>query len=242
MARCGCGWWGRTSTSTLDTQSLRCFQNPGWKQRRKSDIGVCSLNERSEIKLNIWSLQYIDGWKAMYLERIAKRTSMDGKEDQRMSLRALQHWEVKQRILHKSLGNSDQWGRIKPRKCEVLEVKTCQGGKWKWKSLSGIQLFDSPGQNTGVGSIFLLQGIFPTQGSNPGLAYCRWILYQLSHKGSPRTLAGVSYPFSRGSSWPRNRTRVSCMAGGFFTNWAIREAQEVTNYFKWSLEFRKHEV
>jgi len=35
-----------------------------------------------------------------------------------------------------------------------------------------------------VGSLFLLQGIFPTQGSNPGLPHCRQILYQLSHKGS----------------------------------------------------------
>ena len=42
-----------------------------------------------------------------------------------------------------------------------------------------------PGQNTGVGSLSLLQGIFPTQGSNPGLLHCRRILYQLSHKGSP---------------------------------------------------------
>ena len=41
-----------------------------------------------------------------------------------------------------------------------------------------------PGQNTGVGSLFLLQGIFPTQGSNPGLPHCRCILYQLSHQGS----------------------------------------------------------
>ena len=45
--------------------------------------------------------------------------------------------------------------------------------------------WDSPGQNTGVGSLSLLQGIFPTQGLNPGLPYCRRILYQLSHKGSP---------------------------------------------------------
>ena len=44
---------------------------------------------------------------------------------------------------------------------------------------------NSPGQNTGVGSLSLLQGIFPTQGSNPGLLHCRWVLYQLSHKGSP---------------------------------------------------------
>ena len=44
---------------------------------------------------------------------------------------------------------------------------------------------DSPGKNTGVGCHFLLQGIFPTQGSNPGLLHCRQILYHLSHQGSP---------------------------------------------------------
>ena len=43
---------------------------------------------------------------------------------------------------------------------------------------------DSPGKNTGVGCHALLRGIFPNQGSNPGLPYCRWILYQLSHQGS----------------------------------------------------------
>ena len=45
--------------------------------------------------------------------------------------------------------------------------------------------WNSPGQNTGVGSLSLLQGIFPTQGSNPDLLHCRWILNQLSHQGSP---------------------------------------------------------
>ena len=45
---------------------------------------------------------------------------------------------------------------------------------------------DSSGQNTGVGSLSLLQGIFPTQGSNPGLLLCRRILYQLSHTESRR--------------------------------------------------------
>ena len=84
--------------------------------------------------------------------------------------------------------------------------------------------WNSPGQNTGVGSLSLLQGIIPTQGSNPGLLHCRWILYQLSHKGSPRILEWVAYPFSSRSSWPRNRTGVFCTAGGFFTNWAVREA------------------
>ena len=89
---------------------------------------------------------------------------------------------------------------------------------------------NSLGQNTGVGNISLLQGIFPTQGSNPGLPHCRWILQQLSHKGSPRTLEWVACPFFSGSSRPRNQTRVSCTAGGFFTNWPIREAQWILNY------------
>ena len=44
--------------------------------------------------------------------------------------------------------------------------------------------WNSPGQNTGVGSLSLLQGIFPTEGSNPGLPPCRQILEQLSPKGS----------------------------------------------------------
>ena len=44
---------------------------------------------------------------------------------------------------------------------------------------------DSPGKNTGVGCCALLQGMFPTQGSNPGLPHCWWILYRLSHQGSP---------------------------------------------------------
>ena len=45
--------------------------------------------------------------------------------------------------------------------------------------------WNSPGQNTGVGSLSLFQGILPTQGSNPGLPHCRRVLYQLSHQGSP---------------------------------------------------------
>ena len=75
--------------------------------------------------------------------------------------------------------------------------------------------WNSPGSNTGVGSLSLLQGIFPTQGLNPGFPHCRWILYQLSHKGSPRILEWVVIPFSRGFSQPRNWTVVSCIAGSF---------------------------
>ena len=84
--------------------------------------------------------------------------------------------------------------------------------------------WNSPSQNTGVGSRSLLQGIFPTQGLDPGLPHFRWILYQLSHQESPRILEWVAYPFSSGSSWSRNRTRVSCITGGFFTSWINRKA------------------
>ena len=60
--------------------------------------------------------------------------------------------------------------------------------------------WNSAGQNTGVGSLSLLQGIFPTQGSNPGLAHCMWILYHLSHKGSPlslkRDIVYTLFPFA----------------------------------------------
>ena len=84
--------------------------------------------------------------------------------------------------------------------------------------------WNSPGQNTGVGTLSCLCGILPTQGSNPDLLHGRWMLHQLSHKGSPRILDWAAYPFSSGPSWPKNWTGVSCIAGRFFTNWATREA------------------
>ena len=61
---------------------------------------------------------------------------------------------------------------------EEDRVVTREGHTWS--------LWKSPGQTTGVGSHSLLQGIFPTQGSNPGLPHCRPILYHLSRQGSPR--------------------------------------------------------
>ena len=82
--------------------------------------------------------------------------------------------------------------------------------------------WNSPGQITGVVSLSLLKCIFPIQGSNPGLPHCRWILYQVSHQGSPRILEWVAYPFSSGSSQSRNWTWVSWIAGGFFTSWATK--------------------
>ena len=100
-------------------------------------------------------------------------------------------------------------------------------------SLSGSTVHgDSPGKNTKVGCHAHLQRICPTQGSNLGLPHCKWILYHLSHQESPRILECVAYPFFRGSSWPRNQTKVSCIAGGFFTSWATRKAQIIRTFLK----------
>ena len=120
--------------------------------------------------------------------------------------------------------------------------------------------WNSPGQNTGVRSLSFLQGVFATQGSNPGLPHCRRILYQLGHKGSPsevkcklrptlcnpmdyaihgilqaRILEWVSFPLSRGSSQPRDQTQVSRIASGFFIGWATREALKDKSSTKISL-------
>ena len=98
-------------------------------------------------------------------------------------------------------------------------------------SLAGSSVCgDSPGKNTGVGCHALFQGIFPTQGWNPGLLHCRKILYHLSHQGSSRILERVACPFSRGSSWPRNQNGVSCIAGRFFTSWATRQLDHSKSY------------
>ena len=53
-----------------------------------------------------------------------------------------------------------------------------------------IQSVESSSRNTGVGSLSLLQGIFPTQELSWSLLHCRWILYQLSHQGSPKAQSG----------------------------------------------------
>ena len=65
--------------------------------------------------------------------------------------------------------------------CEVKGAQSC--ATLRPRGLYGP--WNSPGQITGVGSLSLLQGIFPTQGSNWVFLRCRRILYQLSHQGSP---------------------------------------------------------
>ena len=98
-------------------------------------------------------------------------------------------------------------------------------------------------RNTRVGSLSLLQWIFLTQELNQGLLHCRWIPYQLSYQESPKVKVAqscltlcdpkdytfprilqariqewVAFPFSRGSSQPKDRPQVSHITGGLFTS------------------------
>ena len=93
---------------------------------------------------------------------------------------------------------------------------------------------NSPGQITGVGSLSLLQGIFPTQGLNPGLPHCRRILYQLSHKGSPRILEWVAYHWRR--QW--QPTQYCCLGRGAW--WAAVHAVAKSRTWLIDLTFTFH--
>ena len=120
---------------------------------------------------------------------------------------------------------------------------------WKWSEIFSVvsdslrphrlySPWNSPGQNTGVGSLSLLQGIFPTpwiQPRPPALQADSLPAEppeQPKNTGvrSPRILGWEAYPFSSSSSRLRNRSQVSCIAGGFFTNWAIRESPQGIKY------------
>ena len=98
--------------------------------------------------------------------------------------------------------------------CSVMHVKESESRSVMSDSFRPCGPYSPqspPGPTTGVGSLSLLQGIFPIQELNPGLPHCRRILYHLSLQGSPRILEWVAYPSSRGSSRPRNGTGASCM-------------------------------
>ena len=106
-------------------------------------------------------------------------------------------------------------------------------GVWKWKSCPALcdpmnytSPWNSLGQNTGVSSLSFLQGIFPTQGLNPGLPHCRRIFYQLSQKGSPTlTMPNVGLePTTLG-------LRVPCS-----TNWTSWANVSIVVLIRWLLD------
>ena len=84
--------------------------------------------------------------------------------------------------------------------CSVMSDSLRPHGLWPTRLLCP---WNFPGKNTGVGCHFLLQGILPTQGSNPGLLHCRQTLYHLSHQGSHSSLiiSDVEYLFMCFFTW-----------------------------------------
>ena len=106
-----------------------------------------------------------------------------------------------------------------------LVAESCPTLEAPWTVACQVPLFmGCYRQGYWSGLRFLLQGIFPTQESNPGLLHCRQILYHLEAPEKPMNTGVGSLLLLQGSSRPRNRTGVSCIAGKFFTSWAISYA------------------
>ena len=147
---------------------------------------------------------------------------------------ASRKWEPNLALLHWPTGRKEAdhllwwtWFDFLPKQLFTLGFNTLR--KWKW--LSRVWLFvtqwlyspwNSPGQNTGVDNLSLLQGNLPKPGIEPRSPTLHVDSLPANLYCNPRILEWVAYPFSR-SSWPRSTTKVSCIAGGCFTNWDIRE-------------------
>ena len=89
--------------------------------------------------------------------------------------------------------------------------------------------WNSAGQNTGVGSLSLLQGMLPTQGSNLGLPHCRQIFYQLSLKGSPHSSSSVIMSKNQGVRVWVGRKDLN----GFSSLYAVSIKTSLTFYSPW---------
>ena len=98
-----------------------------------------------------------------------------------------------------------------------VKVKVAQSCLTLCNPMGLYSPWNSLGQNTGVGSPSLFQGIFPTQGLNPGLPHCQVDSLPDEPQGKPKNTGVGSWFLLQLSSPPRNQTRVSCTAGGFFT-------------------------
>ena len=128
----------------------------------------------------------------------------------------------------------------------------------KVKSLSRVRSFVTPwavactrllrpwdflGKSTGVGCHFLLQGIFLTQGSNPGLPHCRQMLYHLSHLGSPKsTIVNIknscSYPWLRKFIHTKMVDEVKVSHGVFQSNFINLKSKQIDWQWEIGLEIR----
>ena len=106
-----------------------------------------------------------------------------------------------------------------------LSISVAPWAPWKWKSLSRVWLFVTPRTTQSMefsrpeywsGEPFTSPGDLPNPGIEPRSPTLRVDSLPAEPPGKPKILEWLAYPFSRGSSWPRNRTRVSYIAGRFW--------------------------
>ena len=137
----------------------------------------------------VWRIPWTEKLGRLYIVHVVAESDMTEVTQQSTALHSI-------RRPGKQIGktNTRNWSNVLSKKNNII-IKLCA------QSLSCVQLFttpwtacslpsssvhgDSPGKRTGVGCHALFQRMFPTQGSNPGLLHCRWILYCLSRQGSP---------------------------------------------------------
>ena len=124
--------------------------------------------------------------------------------------------------------------------CLCVCVCVCESHSVMSNSLRPHGLYSpwtSPGQNSGVGRLSLLQGIFPTQGSNPGLLHCSRILYQMSHQGSPMFLSLCFLSFVMGTITLPNGIIVKINKTGTWHRAAALKMLPVTTcHSRWSCD------
>ena len=96
-------------------------------------------------------------------------------------------WQLKSNLVQLEY-YKEMWGKRPGFLATLSESESCSVMSESLWHHGLYSPWNSPGQNTGIGSCSLPQGIFPTQGLNPGLPRCRRVLYQLSYQGSPQWL------------------------------------------------------
>ena len=130
--------------------------------------------------------------------------------------RSLNHWTTREKYESQSVS------------CSVMSDSLGPHGPQPARLLCP---WDSPGKNSGVGCHALLQGIFPTQGSNLGLLHCQADSLSAEPQGKPKNTGVGSLSLLQQIFLTQESNWVSWTAGGFFTYWAIREASKRQVFF-----------
>ena len=150
------------------------FNHPHFTQQAQFQFKL--PNFQSQLDDHPKPFLFFFNWKIIALQNVAVFCHINTKHFNIRILELSQHWKCYGERLS----------------CSVVFISLRPRGLYPARLLCP---WNFPGENTRVGSHSLLQGIFPTQGSSPGLPHCRWILYQLNHKGSPYMIYVCVYKF-----------------------------------------------